>query len=90
MVMAISASASIANAPNPLLTESAPRKTDASANVHAMNMHPPGVIVDFSEEGIQLSASVAVSKAQEALAIMDVNLDGELSLDGFVTVAPSG
>jgi hypothetical protein len=45
--------------------------------------------VDISEKGIQLSQSEAAVKAQEALAKMDVNLDGKLSIDQFSVVAES-
>ena len=90
MVMAISASASMSGASSPLHTEHTPLKPDTQPGGLPAAVQVPGVVVDFSDEGKALSASVVSTKAQEVLAILDVNLDGELSLDGFVAAAPTG
>ena len=90
MVPAISASASSTNAPTLHSSDESVKKPDASSRLHLSDADLQSVIVDISEKGIQLSQSDAAIKAQEALAKMDVNLDGKLSIDEFSVVTASG
>lgn len=90
MVSAISASASSTNAPTLHSSDESVKRPDASNRLHLPDAELQSVIVDISEQGIQLSQSEAAVKAQEALAKMDVNLDGKLSIDKFSVVAASG
>ena len=90
MVSAISASASSTNAPALHPSEESVKRFDASNRLHLSDADLQSVIVDISEKGIRLSQSEAAVKAQEALAKMDVNLDGKLSIDQFSVVTDSG
>ncbi len=87
MVPAIAASASTTNAPHHLPEDMAHRVDSGPSQL--AEVHPRGVIVDISALGMELSENEAVNKAQEALAKMDVNLDGKLSIDQFSVVAPA-
>lgn len=89
MVSAISASASSTNAPTLHPSDESARKPDASNRLRMSDVDLQSVIVDISEKGIKLSLGDAAIKAQEALAKMDVNLDGKLSIDQFSVVADS-
>jgi hypothetical protein len=90
MVSAISASASSTNAPTLHPSDESAKRSDASNRLHLSGVDLQSVIVDISKEGIQLSQSEAAVKAQEALAKMDVNLDGKLSIDQFSVVTGTG
>lgn len=90
MVAAISAGASSTSAPHLQSSDDSVRRLDAANHRQYGSVSDlQSVIVDISDEGIELSRNEAATRAQEVLAMMDVNLDGKLSVDQFSVVDAS-